>query len=133
MRAEKAIYTLLAADAGLAALIGTRIYPSRLPQNTTMPAVAYEYISGNDVPVIDAQAGYQVLRSRVEVTALGKNYSDVKAVLEAVRKACLYKHGVIGGVQVVSIVRAGMGPDLRADDLSLYMQSIDFIVTHYET
>jgi hypothetical protein len=133
MRAEKAIFTLLAADAGVAAQVGARIYPSRIPQNTTMPALVYEFISGQEHPVIDASAGRQLMRSRIQVTAMGKNYAEVKNTLEAVRIACLYKHGVIGGVQVVSITRNGIGPDLRDDQLALYLQSIDFMVTHYET
>jgi hypothetical protein len=112
--------------------VAARIYPSRVPQNTVMPALVYEYISGNEHPVIDASAGRQLIISRVQVNAMGKNYFDVKNTLEAVRIACLYKRGLIDGVQVVSIMRGGIGPDLRDDQLALYLQSIDFMVTHYE-
>jgi len=137
MRAEAVIYALLGASSGLATLVSTRIYPSRLPQNTTMPAVAYEVISGVELTPIDAAAGRQVMRTRVQVTALGKLYSDVKAVLEQARLACLYKSGVIstpiGNVTVLSVTRDMVGPDTRDDDLGLYMQSIDFMVMHYES
>lgn len=137
MRAEKVIYTLLTGDAGVLALVGaspnTRIYPSRLPQNTLMPAIAYQLVSGMEMTPIDAQAGRQLVRSRVQVTAMGKNYSDVKTLVEAARIACLYKSGVIGGVTVLAILRDSVGPDTHDDDLNLYLQSIDFMVTHYET
>ena len=133
MRAEHVIYTLITGAAPVTALIGSRIYPSRLPQNTAMPAIAYQLISGVELDPIDAQAGYQIMRSRVQVTAMGKNYSDVKNILEAVRIACNYKSGLIGGYQVLSITRDSIGPDLRDDDLSIYIQSIDFMVMHYET
>ena len=132
MRAEKVIYTLLSADAGVTALVAARIYPSRLPQNTTMPAIAYEVISAMELTPIDAQAGYQIVRTRVQVTCMAKNYAEVKNTVEAVRIACLYKSGTIGGVKVLSILRDGVGPDLRDDDLALYLQSIDFVVAHYE-
>jgi hypothetical protein len=133
MRAEKVINSLLGADSGVGAVVGSRIYPSRLPQNTTMPAMAYEVISGTELTPIDAQAGYQVMRTRMRITAMGKNYIDVKNAIEAVRVACLYKSGTIAGVKVISITRDNVGPDLRDDELSIYLQSIDFIVMHYES
>lgn len=133
MRAEKVIYTLLTGDSGVATQVGARIYPSRLPQNTPMPAIAYQVVSAQEVTPIDALAGYQLVRARVQVTAMGKNYADVKNTLEAVRLACNYKSGVIGGVRVVSIVRDSFGPDLRDDELALYIQSLDLMVEHYET
>ena len=132
MRAEMVIKTLLLGDAGVMALVGGRVSPSRMPQNTPMPAIVYEFISETELSPIDAQAGFQIMRSRVQVTAMGKNYADVKNVIEAVRMSCLYKSGVIAGVKVLAITRDLMGPDLRDDDLTLYIQSIDFLVTHYE-
>ena len=132
MRAEKVTYTLLTASSGLAALVGARIYPNKLPQNTTMPSVAYQLISAVELSPIDAQAGYQIMRSRVQVTALAKSYAEVKDILEQVRLALNYARGSIAGVQVISIVRDLVGPDQRDDDLALYLQSIDFMVTHYE-
>lgn len=133
MRAEKVIFTLLSADSGVTAQVAARIYPSRLPQNTVMPAIAYEVVDAQELTPIDAQAGYQVVRTRMQVTCMGKNYADVKNTVEAVRLACLYKSGVIAGVRVLSITRDSVGADLRDDDLALYLQSIDFMVTHYET
>lgn len=133
MRAEKVTYTLLSNDSGVAALIAGRIYPGRLPQNTAMPALSYELVSGVDVSPINAQAGGVLLRSRVQVTGFAKNYSELKALLEAVRKALLFQSGLIAGVRVIGITRELIGPDLREDDLGLYLQSVDYLITHDET
>ncbi|NVO06588.1 MAG: DUF3168 domain-containing protein [Rhodoferax sp.] len=137
MRAEAVIYALLGASSGLSALIGTRLYPNKLPQNTAMPAVAYRAISGIELTPIDAQAGYQVVRTRVQITAMAKNYAEVKAILEQVRLACLYRSGsistAVGTVRVLSVARDSVGADMRDDDLALYLQSMDLLVTHYET
>lgn len=133
MRAEKVINSLLAGSSGLAAVVGTRIFPAKLPQNTAMPAVAYEYISGNELTPIDASAGQQIIKSRVQVNCMAKNYLEVKSAQEAVRLALLYKSGLIAGVQVLAITRDAIGADLRDDDLALYMQSVDYMVTHYES
>lgn len=133
MRAEAVINSLLLAATGVATVVGARIYPSRLPQNTTLPAIAYQVVSGTEITPIDAQAGYQLMRTRVQVTAMAKNYAEVKSAIEAVRLACLYKSGTIAGVKVLSITRDSVGPDLRDDELSIYIQSMDFIVLHYES
>jgi Protein of unknown function (DUF3168) len=133
MRAEKATYTLLSNDAGVAALIAGRIYPGRLPQNTTMPALSYELVSSVDIAPITALAGGVLLRSRVQITGLAKSYGELKALLEAARKALLFQSGLIAGVRVLGITRELIGPDLRDDDLGLYLQSVDYMVTHDET
>lgn len=133
MRAEKVINALLTADAGVTALVSNRVYPVSLPQNTVMPALIYEVVSAVEMLPIDALAGQQLVDTRVQVTALGKNYSDVKALLEAARVALLFKSGSIAGVRVLGITRDMVGPDGRDYDLGLYSQSIDFKVRHYET
>ena len=133
MRAEQVIKSLLSGSSSVAAVVGARIYPGKLPQNTTMPAIAYEYVSGMEMPPIDAAAGQQLVRSRVQVNAMGKNYGDVKAVQEAVRLALLYRSGVIAGVTVLSITRDVIGPDSRDDELALYLQPVDYMVLHYES
>ncbi len=45
MGVESALYTHLTTDAGLAAVISTRVYPLALPQQPTLPAVTYQRIS----------------------------------------------------------------------------------------
>jgi hypothetical protein len=133
MRAETVTYTLLQASTALAALVGGRIYPGKLPQNTSMPAISYELISSNEILPITANAGGVLLRSRVSVTVLGKLYSDVKAVHEQVRKTVNFQSGLIAGVRVVGITRELIGPDTRDDDLSLYMQAVDYLLVHDES
>ncbi len=38
--------TYVLADAGIAAIVGTRMYPLRLPQKAVFPAIVYQRISG---------------------------------------------------------------------------------------
>lgn len=45
MSFEAALYSGLVGHAGLAALVGTRVYPMRLPANVTFPAITYERVS----------------------------------------------------------------------------------------
>lgn len=132
MRAEKVIYTLLSGSDSVTGLVGTKIYPGRIPQNTTMPAVSYELVSGVDIAPINALAGGVLLRSRVQVNALARTYAEVKTIQEAIRGALLFKSGLIAGVRVIGITRELIGPDTRDDEIGLYLQGVDYLLTHDE-
>ena len=47
--AEQWLYSVLAADSQLAAIVGTRIYAYVAPQGATMPFVVYQNQAGRDV------------------------------------------------------------------------------------
>ena len=133
MRAEKVINALLNAAAGLTALVGTRIYGGgQLPQGTALPAVVVEHISSNELTTIDANAAFGLMKARIQITVLAKDYPAQKAVLEQVRIACNYQRGLIAAVRVISVLRDTVGPDLRDDAMQVYTQSIDFQVTYQE-
>lgn len=136
MRAEKVINTLLNGAAGVTALVGSgaaaRIYPPVLPQGVAFPCIAVEHITTVELDTIDALSAYGLVRTRIQVTAIAKDYPGLKALMDEVRKACNYQRGVISGVRVVSVVRDSMGPDDRDDALGVVSQSIDFQVTHQE-
>ncbi len=132
MRAEKVVYDLLTGSEAVTALVGLKIYPGLIPQNTTIPAVSYELISSVDIPPINAQAGGVILRSRVQVSVLARTYAEVKTIQEAIRRALLFKSGLIAGVQVNAITRELIGSDERDDESGLYMQGVDFLLIHEE-
>ena len=133
MRAEKVINALLNAASGVTALVANRIYGGgQLPQGTALPAIVVEHVSSNELTTIDANAAFGLMKARIQVTVLAKNYVDQKAVLEQVRIACNYQRGVIATVRVITVLRDTVGPDQRDDDMQVYTQSIDFQVTYQE-
>jgi len=132
MGARKAVYALLSADAGVTALVSTRVYPTVLPQDKTLPALVYQRISGVEPGQIDGQ-GRALVQGRVQVTALAAEFGACAAILDAAREALLYQYGSIGGVEVVSIIRDIDGADDFDPDLQAYSQSMDFIVSYIET
>jgi len=131
MRAEKVIKTLLGNAAGVTALVAQRVYPGVVPQGTALPAISYEHVS--TVPLPTLTIGTNLVRTRIEVTAVAKTYAAQKSLLEEIRKALDYQRGTVAGVEVVSIMRDSSGPDLRDDDSGLFWQSTDFMVVHRET
>ncbi len=75
------VYQHLAQDHGVAALIGDRIYPVKLPQNPTYPAITYFQVSGS--PIYTKQ-GRHGTRPRVQISCWAKSYTTVKQLAAAV-------------------------------------------------
>lgn len=132
MSAEKVINALLHADAALVALVGTNIFPGVIPQGTVLPAVGYNHISTVERTTAAMNETTTLCTSRIEVAVQAKTYPSQKDVLKAVRKACKNKSGIIAGVTVHSVRVDTRGPDMRDDDLKIYMQTQDFMVAYTE-
>lgn len=128
----KVIRALLIADgAVLSRVPDDRIAAGDVPIDAGLPALGITEVSLVPVGAIDAHAEYSVVTSRVQVTAVGKPYPDVKALLDLVRRACNFQRGEIAGVDVISVVRDTVGPDL-SDPAGNTIKSIDFKVTYHE-
>jgi len=52
MSAESILYTILAADVGVTALVGTRIYPDLIPQGKAPPYIGYERVATDPIATI---------------------------------------------------------------------------------
>ena len=132
MSAEQIINTVLNAATALTAVVGTRIYPGELPQYTTLPALGISHISTVEIPRIDASAPFALVQSRIEVTAIARDYVTLKDLVKKVRAAANYQRGTIAGFAVTSITRESIGPDMRDSDLGLFTQNVDFMVVWHE-
>ena len=76
------LYSHLSADAGISALVGTRIYPVQMPQTPTLPAISYGRISNT------AQFGTTNVReTRYQVDCWAASYASVQSVAMAVKAA----------------------------------------------
>jgi hypothetical protein len=65
---EEVIVAKLTGHAGLAALVGARVYPAPLPQRPTLPAVTYQRISTEPIQTRDsAQANFERPRFQFDV------------------------------------------------------------------
>ena len=129
MHAEKAIHALLMQASVVTSLVGARCYPGQLPQGCPLPALVVEHISTVQASTLDANAEFNLARTRVQVTALASDYPTQKALVHAVAGACTFQRGLIAGVTVISVMRDLIGPDLRDDDRSVFFQAVDFVVT----
>lgn len=132
MSAVMVIRALLVGAAAVTARVpADRIGAGTLKEDAPLPALVLAEVSSVPVGAFDAQAEYSVVTSRVQVTAVGTPYREIKALVDLARRACNFKSGTIAGVNVVSVLRDAKGPDLE-DQAGNSVQSIDFLVTYHE-
>jgi len=133
MSAVKVIRALLAAHAPVLALVpAARIVAGTVPQGMPLPAIGLTEISRIELPTASlAQRTVQVT-ARVQVTVHAGTYPDQKAVLQAARLGHGAHTGTVAGVEVRSVMRDVVGPDMTDDDAGVYQQSRDFKVVFVE-
>lgn len=77
MAIEAALFELLTEDAGVAGLVGSRVYPVVLPQNPTLPAVVYQELRTAALSATGGDTGRR--ESRMQVSYWAESYAGVKA------------------------------------------------------
>jgi hypothetical protein len=86
MTPEVAVRTRLVNDPAVSALVGTRIYPDRLPQSTTFPAVVYTRASATPEGLTqDSHVGPE--RPRLQLDAWGTSRASTDQVYLAIKAA----------------------------------------------
>ena len=122
MNIEECVSAYLEASTGIHDLIANRIYPIKLPQNPTLPAVTYRVISGMEHHNID------VAYPRFQFDCWGESYGNAKEVAYEIKEAFQRKKSVIGGtsgkamIQGVILNEIDMSYDM---DTSLYGIYVD--------
>jgi hypothetical protein len=100
---ELRAYTLAGPE--VAALVGTRMYPQKLPQNPTLPALVYQRI---DTRRLHDMAGPDALpRPRIQIAAWASSVADAWDVVNAVRERLDGYRGAMGVIDVQSCLCVG--------------------------
>src|SRR5690606_13978671 len=101
-------------DAGISALIGTRLRPGRLLASTALPACTDFVV--DQTPV--ASGGWQ--QSRIQVDLWARSYMDVWALRDAWVAFCESRSDMTWVV----------GPDAWEEESELWHRPLDIIVSH---
>lgn len=101
MLLEAAIYNEISTDAGVVAIASTRIYPTFIPADASLPAVAYQVFMYPGPLAHDATEGLKSARVQFTCTAttylVAKNLARaIKALLHGIKRT----FGGSGGVTV---------------------------------
>lgn len=95
---EEALQIILRANAGLTALVGTRITPGVLSQSSAYPAIAYRLVDRDHATHLSGRASTGLARSGFRFFSASKGataYSDTKRVNEALRLALMGFSGTV--------------------------------------
>lgn len=85
MTIEASLYSHLKDDPDVGAIVVTRIYPGRLPQNPTYPAITYRR---HRSPRINHVLGASAVKNSVfELVCYAKTYAAMRALVIAVEDA----------------------------------------------
>jgi hypothetical protein len=134
-----AVRGYLTANAGVAALVGNRIYPDVLPQGYTIKtggALTYTIVSTVHDHLINGLAG--IARSRIEFASFASTRAGANLIAEAVRVSGLQGYtGAMGGVFIESVMLSGgvQTLDERPTDGSQehrYMAVFDYLFAYQE-
>lgn len=146
MELEGALRILIAADAGITALVAGRIYPGSLPQTVTYPALSYRLDSRRRTPRLDPRGtGYILTRSvmRFFCTAKGDTnaYSTAKAIDRALFQLLFGYRGTVVNTAVspqTSVYIHGIFPldgrdfDFDSDEAAAILLGTKQVVSDYE-
>lgn len=131
---EQGLYHFLTNTAGITALVSTRIYPNKLPQTVTLPAITYQRISTPRIHTHDTSGKTGTAHPRFQFDAWGTSYASCKAVADAIRAALNGYRGTMGGADPVT-VQGALIDDERYDnspDTGMERIMSDFIIWHLE-
>ena len=79
------IYTALADDETVAALVATRIYAQVIPQGGASPCIVFNIVSATPINAFDGHSGTE--NARVQLDMLHTTWSGVRALAAAARGA----------------------------------------------
>lgn len=131
MNLNQSLYAELAGHAGLAALVGVKIYKGAIDQEASLPAITFERVSMTPVHASGADAS--LTESRVQISVFADTVKSADAVAAQVVDCLRDFSGLLGttGVNVQRIFiddRVEMVEVDRATNQVTHHTALDFIV-----
>ena len=111
------------------ALISSRVYSVRLPQNVTFPALTFLKVSGARDHTLTGPSG--IARPRFQVSCWSESYETAKLVSAQVRTALDGISVLMGTVLAGAVLLLGE-TDLVDPARNVYQIALDFEVIHRE-
>jgi len=131
---EEGLTAHLKANAGLTALISTRVYPGFISQTSTLPCLTYQRISTPRIITHDTSGASGTAHPRFQFDAWAETNTSAKAIIDAVRAALNGYKGTMGTVNLVT-VQASLTDDERYEyspEVKIHRYSADYIIWHEE-
>lgn len=123
----------IAADTSVAAMVDSRIVPSKRPQGGKLPAIVYHRITGDPDYTLKTRSGLE--RTRIQLDCIGTLYADAQALAESLKSLLSGSRFTSGTTEFRGVFvdneRDLFDPASESDVASRsHGVSIDFIVWH---
>lgn len=116
------------------AIAGTRVYPRKLPQNVTYPAIRYTRINTVRLRTLDGLSNYA--RALFQIDCYGLSESQCVALSQAVYRLLEGFGGVSAGLPIDGIGILDEGADVEdlvgPNGADVYRQRLDFSIPYPE-
>lgn len=123
------IFNMLTAHAGLLALIGSRVYRLKAPDDPSVPFIQFQRLNTSRPSTIDGQWGV------VRALYIFNIYTDTHAACESIKAQLLdalqAKRGSFSGIDIQSILSDDEG-DTVDDENGYYNAAMTFYITYKE-
>jgi len=132
MSLEKAVRSILIADATVTGLVSSRVYPQRRPQGTAVPAIVYQNVFQATNEALATQGG--IKRTRLSVEVFDKTYGATKTLRNAVESALINYTGTTEG-ETIDSLRLESAVDIDESnepggDFGYFRTILDFVIWH---
>ena len=121
------IRAYLAANAGLIALVGTRIYVPRLPENAVLPALGFFTRGGTSTPYIPT-----IPSPSVQIDCWGRTPQEARQVYRAVYDALQGIQNVTVTIGLTDYVILAAREEVQGQDLADEIQGYYRVLTFFE-
>ena len=129
MEFEAALQQYLITFPGLTAIVGTRVYPLTMPQNTTYPALTYQRVSERTIQSHQGTSNFAYTRYRFMCWA--KTFPAARQLASALKGAIIGYRGAMGARWAGSI-RHDNELDNYDEQTKTFSVLSDFIIGHNE-
>ena len=129
MTIEQDLRTYLLGLAPIATLLGTRLYPARLPQGVTLPALTYQRIAG--IPEVTYDGAANLSRARIQIDVWADSYGAMVELAKAIRGALSGYRGAMGSTSV-TVARVLNEIDMPEPEPPLWRRVMDCAIWHRE-
>ena len=113
----------------VSALIGDRLYPARLPQGVTLPAVTYQWIAR--VASVTYEGAADLARGRIQIDCWATSYAAMVSLAKAIRAALSGYRGAMGATPITN-ARVVNEVDLPDPEPALWRRMVEVVLWHRE-
>ena len=121
---ESVLLRMLQEDAGLSALVGSKVFPLFIPSGNYLPCVTFQRLGGRPANTLSGHTGLEEIDLQIDVWA--RDYDEAKAIAKAVRSA-MPPSGPQFGAHLIE------DQDLYEDGTNYFRVSMEFKVWFLET